>query len=501
MGNRIWYGVPAALISTTIAGTAWADVTPEEVWASWQALTERMGYTLAAESETRDGNMLTLTGITSEITMPEGDMVATIGEVTMTDRGDGTVGISISEDYTLSMAMDPASGAAVDFDIAVTQSNLSMIASGTPDAIDYDYSADSLGVAMGPVEADGEAVPVDMKMDFGNVVGDYRTSGGDVPEITSNMTADTMSLVMAVSDPDGNGALNMNVQIADIAALSEGALPMLGNMTDLSKMVAAGLVSKGGMTHGAATYDISFADGSDSFDLAATADGGRLDFGLSGDGIDYAVGATGLDVTMSGSEIPFPQITFAAGETLTRFAFPVVPSDEATPFATELRFVDFSIGEQIWAMIDPAGVLPRDPATVVLDLSGMLRLTEDIFAADAPPPMGPPGEVDALELNALEVSVAGASLTGSGSIDVDNTQPGMAPGMPKAVGAIDLQLVGGNGLIDKLVQMGLLPEDQAMGARMMMGLFARPGDGADTLVSKIEITEDGGILANGQRIQ
>jgi hypothetical protein len=36
---------------------------------------------------------------------------------------------------------------------------------------------------------------------------------------------------------------------------------------------------------------------------------------------------------------------------------------------------------------------------------------------------------------------------------------------------------------------------------MMMGLFARPGPGEDELVSKIEVTEDGQVLANGQRIK
>ncbi len=40
-----------------------------------------------------------------------------------------------------------------------------------------------------------------------------------------------------------------------------------------------------------------------------------------------------------------------------------------------------------------------------------------------------------------------------------------------------------------------------MGARMMMGLFAQPGDGPDTLVSTIEVKEDGSVLANGQRIK
>ena len=65
-----------------------------------------------------------------------------------------------------------------------------------------------------------------------------------------------------------------------------------------------------------------------------------------------------------------------------------------------------------------------------------------------------------------------------------------------------VSIFGANGLMDKLVVMGLLPQEQAMGARMMLGLFAKPGDGPDSLVSKIEVDgATGGISANGQQLQ
>ncbi|MEM9581020.1 MAG: DUF2125 domain-containing protein, partial [Pseudomonadota bacterium] len=101
----------------------------------------------------------------------------------------------------------------------------------------------------------------------------------------------------------------------------------------------------------------------------------------------------------------------------------------------------------------------------------------------------------------LLVSVAGAKLTGDGDFTFDNTDLTSFDGLPKPTGKVNLALDGGNGLMDKLVQMGLLPEEQAMGARMMMGLFARPGEGEDSLTSTLEINEEGHILANGQRIQ
>jgi len=36
---------------------------------------------------------------------------------------------------------------------------------------------------------------------------------------------------------------------------------------------------------------------------------------------------------------------------------------------------------------------------------------------------------------------------------------------------------------------------------MMMGLFARPGEAEDELISTIEVNAEGQVLANGQRIK
>ena len=109
--------------------------------------------------------------------------------------------------------------------------------------------------------------------------------------------------------------------------------------------------------------------------------------------------------------------------------------------------------------------------------------------------------MNSIDINALELTAAGASLTGTGAFEIDNSDTQTFSGMPKPVGAVDLKLVGGNGLIDKLVAMGLLPEDQAMGARMMMGLFTIPSGKPDTLTSKIEVNDQGHVLANGQRLR
>jgi hypothetical protein len=106
-----------------------------------------------------------------------------------------------------------------------------------------------------------------------------------------------------------------------------------------------------------------------------------------------------------------------------------------------------------------------------------------------------PGKLKSLKVNQLQLTVAGADLTGTGALTFDNSGP-----VPKPIGTVDLKLTGGNGLMDKLTEMGLLPQDQAAGFKMMLGMFAKPA-GDDVMTSEIEFKDDGSILANGQRIQ
>jgi len=100
-----------------------------------------------------------------------------------------------------------------------------------------------------------------------------------------------------------------------------------------------------------------------------------------------------------------------------------------------------------------------------------------------------------LEIPEMMVSAAGALLTGSGAFTFDNQT-----GQPVAAGEASMTLTGGNRLIDGLIAVGVLTEEDASGARMMMAMFME-ATGDDVLTSRIEARADGSILVNGQRVQ
>ncbi|MBV6637329.1 MAG: hypothetical protein KI788_15675, partial [Mameliella sp.] len=95
----------------------------------------------------------------------------------------------------------------------------------------------------------------------------------------------------------------------------------------------------------------------------------------------------------------------------------------------------------------------------------------------------------------------GAMVKGSGAFTFDNSDLQTFGGVPRPEGKLDVSIAGANGLVDSLISMGLLPEEDAMGFRMMMSMFTVPGEDPDTATSTIEINAEGHVLANGQRIQ
>ena len=169
----------------------------------------------------------------------------------------------------------------------------------------------------------------------------------------------------------------------------------------------------------------------------------------------------------------------------------------AGDYALKMQLTDLAVNEEAWAIVDPVGVFKRDPANLLIDVSGKAKIDFLAMAmaeeSGAVPPVPAP---ETLNITSVALSIAGAALAGSGAFTFDN-----ATGMPMPVGEANVSLTGGNMLIDGLIATGMMSDEHAMGPRMMMGMFFAPGAEPDSLTSKIEAKAGGEILVNGQRIQ
>ncbi|APE44868.1 hypothetical protein BOO69_16750 [Sulfitobacter alexandrii] len=498
------FAVPAMLLSTA----AWADLTPTQVWGDWRQYMENMGYGITA-TENDAGGTLTVSDLALDMPMPEegGAVSMNIGTLEFRGNGDGTVAIVMPDTLPMSISAtgtetDP--GFTMNMDYA--QTDHSIVVSGSPENMTYAYDAGTVGLKLKELIVDGQSYGAEnARIDV--VANDFtsRTTMtiGDTRGYEQTGQIGGVTYDVFVHNPEQSGQLSFKGSMSDLTLEGNGTIPLTTvDAADMAAMIAAGFDMSGTITYGSGNTGINFVDEEQGdFSAATSSQGGELSVAMGPEGLAYAGSQKDTEMNLKVAELPFP-IDISMARTGFKLEAPVVKSDEAQDFAFGITLGDFVMSDMIWGIFDPTGQLPRDPATVELDLSGQAKLLVDYMAADAATQMaGPPGEVEALSVNKLLVDAAGARLEGQGDVTFDNSDMTTMPGMPKPVGAIDLSLEGGNGLLEKLVAMGLLPQEQAMGARMMMGLFAVPGSEPDTLTSKIEFTEDGQVLANGQRIK
>ena len=499
----------ASLSAAFSAPAAFADVTNADVWGNWRGYMEGLGYTIAA-SENASGNTLTVTDITMTVPPADGmdEISASMPSMTMTEQGDGTVRVTLPPLSQLVFNVNPADSEAVQLNIDYVQDGFNMIVSGDTAKLDYAYSAKSVTASLTNLIVDGTTLGNDMargNINVSDVSGTSTITTSNPRTAQQNLTAGAVTYAMNFSDPDTDAAAKFNGSMQNMTTTANSVIPTAGvSMQDMNAMLAAGFSATGTVTHQGGNLDMSF-NGPDGAGTAQTSSGsGTIGFSMSSDGLSYDVGQTDLSLNALIPDVPLPIVMNMARSKLN-FAMPIQKSDAEQDFALGFTMRDFTVSDMLWGMLDPGAQLPRDPATLVLDLTGKAKVLFDFLDPDQAAALASsganPGELNALTLKNLIVDAVGARLSGTGDFTFDNTDTATFGGMPRPTGAVDLQLVGGNGLIDKLVGMGLLPEQQAMGARMMMGLFAVPGEAPDTLNSKIEFNDQGHILANGQRIQ
>ena len=223
---------------------------------------------------------------------------------------------------------------------------------------------------------------------------------------------------------------------------STSAVPLAASAFDPNIMAVPGYALDANFSSNGTTAEAAFRDTESEGALDFTAGPGAVTIRTEEGEVFYQGGATGLAATVASSDLPAPVNVSLESYGYT-IGLPLPPKDDASSFAMGLSFKGVTIDDFLWTLLAPGSVLPREPATL------------------------------------------------STLID----------GLPAPTGRANFTVLGANGLIENLVRMGLLPEDQAFGARMMLGLFAVPGEGEDELLSTIEVQSDGSVFANGQQLR
>lgn len=497
----------AASALFSMPAMALADVTPEQVWENWQAMSTASGYTMTAESQRREGGTLVLAGVTMRAVAGDAeagaiDITMPMGEVRMEDLGDGRVEVVMEPSYTVAMQSTDTEGRPFAMRMRVDQVAMRTIVSGEPAAPRHDFTAESVRVVLEEMMAEGKPMPLTLDAMIEGIGGHYAAATGDDATMEAEIAATKMAVAMTAENPDSpGGRMTLTYESADLAGTFAGTLVDQAMAADLSALLAAGFNVDSEFTQGATRFDLDFADGDDSLRATGTLGGAGLWMLVDAAQVDYGTSADNVDVALSGSSIPFPELKVKLAEYLFGIALPIAPAPEPGDMSLMARLVGLTVSDDVWAMLDPQALLPRDPATLIVDAKGKLKVLMNLFTPETSVSPETPAEIQSLDLAELRVEAVGAQLTGSGALTFDNTDTATYGGMPKPIGAVDLSLTGGETLLDRLVQLQLVDAEQAAGFKMLAPLFAQPGPAPDSLTTRIEFQPDGSILANGQRIQ
>lgn len=504
MSRLTTFKTTSALAFVCFASPAFADLSAEDAWEKFQSFGALYGGVIGSESVQSTGSGLSVTNPHLTIANPDFQLVIDMPDMLLNEMGDGTVSIDQPETGTFKFTIGSSEGTFLAV-LGYEMPDAVQVISGTADEMTYDFDVPKLLLTLEQATLDGETGPVGGTIDLSGYTGSYTISSGDLMRVAGDINLARVAIDVKAWDEDGDGKLSVNAAYSGINGQSTGAMPAGMTMMDPKLMNTEGFFTKSRYSTEGGTLTFDFAEGSDKASGELSSQGGAGALEITSESLSYDLSGKGVSGSLSGSEIPLPVISFGLEDWAFKLATPTAKSEGDKEIALRTRLGGLTVNDMVWMMIDPAGALPHDPATAEIDLTGTGKLFFDLFDPDSLMTMesktGMPAELNTLIVNKLLLSIAGAELSGLGGFVFDNTDLATFGGIPRPEGKLDLKLTGGNTLLDKLVNMGLVPGDQAMGARMMLGLFARPGDGPDTLVSTIEVTPEGALMANGQRLK
>lgn len=486
-------------IALAAASPAMAETSAAELWAEWQAQAEAAGQIVTADVTETD-NGLTLSNFA---TVYEDETIGTRGtidEIALVENADGTVSVSYSELYSMvfTFVVEPGDPPG-NIELLLRHENLEMTVSGAAGARNYSYSADRITVTEGRIwGGDGEPPVINLDMAMTDIDTTYNVTGTDPATMRFASDGSLGGLTLAVEitpAPPEEGELKAGLVIGPMQATSAGTLLSLTNMNQLEGTLPEGFELSGTTTYGPMGLEMRLNAPDEGFEAVYSNDGGTIGASVSPDAITYDIAASGARAMITGVEIPVP-VEVSVGSSELVLSIPMAASDTPQDMALRLGIQDLMVGESLLGTVDPGQALPRDPASLLFDATGQVQLFVDLMGLDPETMGGPPGELRAITVNELNLSVGGAELSGTADFS-------FAPGqlIPMPVGQADLQLSGGNALMEALVAGGLVPAAQSGMIMGMANVFARPGPAPDTLETTVEFGANGSITANGVPLQ
>lgn len=508
----VFRSTAAALLLTTAMTPAWADVSAERVWEQFSAtLAADSAAELSHSAPVRNGDKLLINDLIINAETPIEDTDGSdvleqkivYGDIELTENADGSVSFEFLD--KIDVEIGPKSKGKIQFQVAFDGQETTITEDG--DALVYDMKVDSLS---GTLIAMPEATKIKTQLPaqwvtIEDMRGTYAVTDLDKAwDIVSSLNTGRVIIEGVMESTSNSAPEGVDFKIEMASTASEGTITMPKEM-DSSKpesLLTSGMKMDVSMAATGLTGNMVVKEDGGMSSAKGSADNvlANIDFDVT-KGFDFDLAENGIAFTMTSSDMPFP-VDFKAETLGYALAMPMAKTESGdAKFGIDL--VGLAVNEQIWGMLDPTGQLPHDPITLRLGLSGKLKVLANLMDVEAMEKEfddKPPFEPLSAKIETLEVNAVGLEIDGEGEVEFDQNDTTSFDGMPAPIGDVTIRANGSNTLIDRLIAMGLIPEDEAMMTRMMVGMFAE-STGDDSISSHIEFKPGGGIFANGQQIR
>ncbi|AUH33196.1 hypothetical protein CUV01_07155 [Paracoccus tegillarcae] len=530
-----------------MAVPALSEITPAEVWDQLIAENESVGIELTEGSREEAGDTLTITDAVFSNESATSSMEMTMPKVVLNQTGDGGVRWFLEGDVTGSITEVTPDDTEIVIPFTLSMPVNETVTTGSFEDLTHEYTAETVTVTMEFPVDEGQSAPVPLTITMEGLSGTQRSieqgaAGGREVDFDGAITRLGFALDANIEEGEGRGAGTAAGEYVMDGLEMTGRFVLAQGVDNLEEQLEEAL--RGGME---VVLDASYTGGTGSFTFngtdsdgaptngegSMTAGPGKLSFAMSDEGLTYSADVESSTNTFSNSRMPFP-VQYALNAGSFELAIPVLPSDEPAPFTFKSAISGLTVNDEVWALFDPNAQLPRDAADLNIDVAGDLLMTESLLN----PPMNPSAPEPSGEAQGGD-EATGDDMAGDDMADDGEAMPGMEampePPMPvkvtindislKAVGAeakvqgeltapeggtmaeapvgqITGEFTGIESLMGTLGAMGLIPQEQMMGARMMLSMFARPVEGEPgKLTTELEFRDDGSIFANGQQVK
>ena len=537
----------SALALAAMTAPAFADVTSEQVWQSWVDYYQSMGYTVTEGGRSKAGETLTLSDVAIKGGPADGQVNMAIPQITLTEDS-GKVTTVFADSMTGTAKGTDADGEGYELPFAVAMPGNKIVTSGATGDMTHEFDYPTMDFTLTTMKSGDKETALPVKLGVADTTGTFHIVSGAASKYDYAMKSAKVTFSGDVAD-ETDGRVKFEGNLDGIEASGDMALPSGGVKPDqdMNAALKAGMAMNGVLKAGALVASFDFSGQTEEGQPQSGAGkydgkGFDLSYALSQDGMSYQAGSDAGKFSLTTSDVPFP-IEYAIDSGSFDMQMPVMKSDEAQPFKFAYSLGGLTLGDGIWNLFDAQGKLPRDPASLDIDVTGTAKVTSDLFdqtattaddadadgdvapadatddatadgmtdaapADDAEAAADSAAEADAdaapqpfepvdVAINQFALNALGAKVTAEGALKAPEGGDITTP-----VGKIDATYEGVNGLIDKLGAMGLIPQDQIMGVRMMLAMFAKPvTEGEDKLATQLEFKADGTIFANGQQIK